>query len=230
MRENRRAPLKSIKASVRKEFDEMIRAISRANLLYNEITQGKLMISGRPRGPRAPDSRNVAELLFFGVASQWESFCTSVFELELKQRYRVHQRVALSIMSSVPVDADQPVERFPISGYGNPYILTDRAEFLLSVRSPWVTFRNTLGNQSFQYLVFRYRIRNYIAHAGAGKGGEDFKKVLNQLHVPAAERVFMSAGRLLLDYPSGNPITERLFQLLLTNYQDVSRHVLDQSS
>lgn len=123
----------------------MERAIARASLLYKQITEGKLMIKGKYRGPRAPDSRNIAELLFFGVASQWESFCTSVFELELKQRYKVHQRVALSMMSSVPTDADQPVERFPVSGYGNPYILTDRAEFLLSVRSPWATFQTTLG-------------------------------------------------------------------------------------
>lgn len=79
-------------------------------------------------------------------------------------------------------------------------------------------------------MVYGYRIRNYIAHAGAGKGGEDFKKVLTDMHIPDSERVFMSAGRLLLDYPSGNPVTERLFQLLLTNYHNISKYVLDKSS
>ena len=222
--------MKSIRGAVAAEHNELSRAISRGNLLYDEISRGQLMINGKLRGPRAPDSRNIAELLFFGVASHWEAFCTAVFELELKQRYSVHQRVALSIMSSVPLDTDQPIDRFPISGYGNPFLLTKRAEFLLSVRSPWVTFQTVLGPQSFQYLTFGYRIRNYIAHAGAGKGGEDFQKVLNDMHIAQTDRVFMSAGRLLLDYPSANPASNRLFHLLLSNYQQVADHVLSESS
>lgn len=53
------------------------------------------------RGVGNPEKRDIAQFLFLDVASRWEAFCTSVFELELKRRYNVQPNVALRIMGDV---------------------------------------------------------------------------------------------------------------------------------
>jgi hypothetical protein len=183
------------------------------------------MKNGTLHPPRAPDLRNVAELLFFGVASHWEAFCTSVFELEVKQRYRVHQKVALSIMNNV--DDAWRKGGGQVSGYAHPGNLTKRANSLLSVRSPFVTFKARLGPSTITYLWHSYKIRNYIAHSGMGKGRKEWKDLLRGLGIPSQQRKGMSAGRLLLDYPTGRP--DKWFERLLFNYETIADYILDRS-
>jgi len=98
------------------------------------------------RGPRAPDTRDIAQFMFFDVVSQWEAFCTSVFELQLKKLYGVKPDVATRMMTNVDGHG-------LIMGYGNPKQIKDRAKALLGKSSPWVNLQQDLGPRVYQYLV-----------------------------------------------------------------------------
>ena len=177
------------------------------------------MIDGHSRGPRAPDKRDIAQMIFFEVAAQWESFCTTAFELEVKQRYSVLRPVARHIMSDI--------DRTELSGYGSPDKLVERAENLLSKGSPLANFKTKLHPWTYDYLFYAYRIRNFIAHAGVGKGQEDFRKVLGALGINGRTRMGLSAGRFLLDYRDQN--NTRWFEALLLNYKEVADYVLSKA-
>jgi len=201
--------LKTIRKAVRKEHKDFTSAVLRARQLYGRISNGWLLVGTKFRALRNPDKRDIAQFLFFDVASQWEAFSTSIFELELKRRYGVRPDVALRVMSDVD-------GRGFISGYARPDTIRERAEVLLSKNSPWVNLRNALGEQVYKYLFYSYRIRNFIAHAGVGKGKNDFHKLLDELAIPKSERQGLSAGRLLLEYRDSKG--KIWFDALLDNY------------
>lgn len=188
--------------------------------MYKQISEGKIKIGASLSSPRHPDKRYIAALVFFDMACQWEAFCTNAFELELKQRYRVHHKVALSIMSSIG--------RTDASGYAEPKTMVERAESMLSVNSPWARLETDLGSQSLTLLKHAYRIRNYIAHAAMGRGGKDFRALVSELHIPARQRKGLSAGRLLLDY--GTAPGTHLFEELPSNYLAVATYVVGKLS
>lgn len=176
------------------------------------------MVAGSLRGLRNPDKRDIGQLLFFDVASQWEAFSTAVFELEIKKLYHVHRKVASRMMSSVDEGAQ-------VSGYAHPELIEKRAKAFLAKTSPWANLRTDLGQQTYDYLFSSYRIRNFIAHAGLGKGREDFRKVVTNAGVPTRQRKGLSAGRFLLEYsPRGT--NTNWFSTLLSNYERVADYVL----
>ena len=164
-----------------------------------------------------PDTRDMAQLLFFDVATQWEAFCTSVFELELKKLYHVRQDIAARLMTDV--DGRQVA-----SGYAHPEIIATRAMALLGKNSLWVSLKSRLGDQAYDYLFHSYRIRNFIAHAGVGKGRSDFHKILDHFAIPKRERKGLSAGRLLLDYTDVKG--KSWFNALLDNYLLVADYIV----
>ena len=89
--------MKKIKHAVKREHKEFVSAVMRARQLFDWISKGQLYVDGNYRGVGNPERRDIAQFLFLDVASQWEAFCTSVFELELKRRYNVQPNVALRI-------------------------------------------------------------------------------------------------------------------------------------
>lgn len=198
---------------------KLTRSVNRAFQLYDETCRrgAKWMIDGDERGPRAPDKRDIAEMLFFEVAAQWEAFSTAAFEEEVKQRYRVKRITARHIMGHIDNES--------VRGYGSPKRLVDRAQAMLSESSPLVTFQANVP-QAYDRLFHSYRIRNYLAHTGMGGGRDGFLDVLNALNVPVAQRRWMSVGRLLLDHRIGGV---PLFYVLLRNYVAVADYVLSRT-
>jgi hypothetical protein len=208
--------LRKIRKAALAERDRFRSAVKRGFYLYEKLSKAKIEEQpGKHRGLRAPDQRDLAQFIFLDVAAQWEAFCVSVFALELKKLYRVGDSVAERMMSNV--DGGR------IQGYADPDRLVDRAEALFAASSPWVSLKNDLGAPVINYLTYAQTVRNFIAHAGIGKGRERFHDLLAALNIPKGVRKGLSAGRLLLDYKdsTGKP----WFRALLDNYVVVADYV-----
>lgn len=202
----------TLKAALR-ERDVFRKAIKRAFDLYRKLSKAKIEETPtRRRGLRAPDQRDLAQFIFLDVASQWEAFCVSLFALELKKMYQVRDDVAERMMGSV--DGGR------IQGYADPDRIVERARVILGQTSPWVKLERKMGRPVVNFLTYSQTIRNFIAHAGIGRGREKFHDLLATLSIPTKSRKGLSAGRLLLDYKDSTGTI--WFEALLNNYDAVA--------
>jgi len=201
--------------AILRERDSFKKAVERAFSLYTKLSQAQVEENSHLRGLRHPDQRDIAQFIFLDVATQWEAFCVSVFALELKKSYRVRDAVAERMMGSV--DGGR------IQGYADPDRIVERAKVILGASSPWVKLERELGSQVINYLKYGQTIRNFIAHAGIGRGRDKFHELLVQLSISKHDRKGLSAGRLLLNYTDsrGTP----WFRVLLDNYVKVADFV-----
>lgn len=202
--------------AVLRERDAFKKAVARAFSLNSKLSGAK--VEERPgyqRGLRAPDQRDIAQFIFLDVASQWEAFCVSVFALELKKLYHVHDEVAERMMGSI--------DGVRIEGYADPDRIAERARVMLGVSSPWANLEQQLGRPAVNYLKYGQTIRNFIAHAGIGRGRTKFHNLLSTLNIPQHSRQGLSAGRLLLDYTDSTRTP--WFKALLDNYTAVADFV-----
>ena len=110
-----------------------------------------------------------------------------------------------------------------VQGYSVPDRLVKRAEIFLGQTSPWIRISNQLGQQVLDYLKYAHTIRNFIAHAGVGKGRDEFHKLLQRLAIPKSHRKGLGAGRLLLDYKDSTGVI--WFKSLLENYVKVADYI-----
>lgn len=202
--------------AVLRERDAFKKAIARAFSLYSKLSKAKVEERpNRTRGLRAPDQRDIAQFIFLDVATQWEAFCVSVFALELKKLYHVRDEVVERMMGSV--DGGR------IQGYADPDRIVERARVMLGASSPWVKLERELGRPVLNYLTYSQTIRNFIAHAGIGRGRDKFHNLLASLSIPMHSRKGLSAGRLLLDYTDSTGTI--WFKVLLDNYSTVADFV-----
>ncbi len=208
----------TVRKAANREKAHFEKAVKRAFELYGKLSKAKVPEgpAQRLRGLRAPDQRDLAQFIFLDVAAQWEAFCVSIFAIEVKKRYRVRNYAVVErIMGTV--DGARP------QGYADPARIVNRATVLFGSTSPWTKFAHALGSPVVNYLNYGQIIRNFIAHAGIGKGRENFHGLLAQLNIPIGVRKGLSAGRLLLDYRDSSG--DKWFEALLNNYLAVARYI-----
>lgn len=146
-------------------------ALNRAIQLHGKLLKAQVQEpSGRTRGLRAPDQRDITQFIFLDIAAQWEDFSVTSFAIELKHTYPAPNRVIERFMTSVDGGRMQ--------GYADPHVILRRAENLLSESSPWRTLGRDLGQQAIDYLDYALTVRNFIAHAGAGRGLTKFHALI----------------------------------------------------
>lgn len=188
--------------------------LSRARDLYRKIV---LHGYSRPTGTQPvrlqnPDTRDAAQFIFFEVAAQFEDFAKKMFQAEVRSKLKVTVDQCCYIMGDIDRGLDSKL------GWGSPTLLRARGTNLLGKTSYFSTIHSTLGTATFNELVAAHTVRNRIAHSG-GQAQSRFVRHLVGLGIPAAQRMGMSCGRFLRDYPAASPAAGKYFFVYLAAYE-----------
>ena len=158
-----------------------------------------------------PDTRDAAQFIFFEVAAQFEDYAKKLFEAEVRARLKVTSLQCSFIMR----DADRGLDIK--LGWGSPTLLRARGVNLLGKESFFGRLDGTLGTATYNDLIAAHLVRNRIAHSG-GQAQAKFVKHLTGLGLPPAQRMGMSVGRFLRDYPANGTPLNRYFFVYLNAY------------
>jgi hypothetical protein len=160
---------------------------------------------------RQPERRDLAEGIFFEVAAKFEAFIKFAFQYCASRRFNVDGPRALYIIGTL----DRGIKG--TFGWANPEMLASRGLNLFGVEGFFGRFNVRVGSGIRKKLKWAQMLRNRIAHDSAAS--EEFSKLENALGVPANARGWMSEGRLLMDYPTTSPKSNRLFFQLMKSYR-----------
>lgn len=166
-----------------------------------------------------PDSRDSAQFIFFEVAAKFEDFAKTMFQVEVRARLKVTVKQSPYVMG----DPDQGLNNK--LGWGSPQKLKERGANILGDDSFFASIHGTLGAATYNQLVAAHLVRNRIAHSG-GQAQSKFVRHLTAEGLSAAERMGMSVGRYLRDYPTAVPSTQRHFFKYLDAYESFANHAL----
>lgn len=188
--------------------------IGRARELYRKVVlHGYTRAAGAsPARLQNPDTRDVAQFIFFEVAAQFEDYAKKMFQAEVRSKLRVTVDQSAFIMG----DADRGLDTK--LGWGSPTLLRARGRNLMGGNSFFATIHTTLGTAVFNELVAAHTVRNRIAHSG-GQAQAKFVTHLKGLGIPAAQRMGMGCGRFIRDYPAGVPAGDKYFFVYLRAYE-----------
>jgi hypothetical protein len=162
-----------------------------------------------------PDTRDAAQFIFFEVAAQFEDYAKKMFQAEIRSKLKVTAAQCTFIMGDPDRGLDTKL------GWGSPKLLRVRGQNLLGKTSFFGTLDTTLGAATYNNLVAAHLVRNRIAHSG-GYAQANFVKHLAGVGIPAAQRMGMSIGRFLRDYPAGSTPANRNFFLYLAAYTTIA--------
>lgn len=157
------------------------------------------------------DTRDIAQFIFFEIAAQFEEYAERMFEAEVRSRLRVTAVQSRFVMG----DADRGLDGK--LGWGSASLLHDRGINLLGSASLFGTLDAKLTQPICDALIAAHTVRNRIAHSG-GAAQSKFIKHLTGPGIPAAQRMGMSVGRFLRDYPTTATPTHRYFFIYLGAY------------
>lgn len=195
------------KASVKHRFvDKFIADMKRAMKLYVQFRDR--VVGQEADGATNPlmqhDRRDLAALIFLEAASQFEAFSYQCFEFTVRRHYRVNRTRAEYIMGSSDRGTDN------VYGWASPETLAKRG-FNVFGRKRFFGRLNTRIGRALQEKMWQaHTVRNRIAHSGS-EAPKQYHKLLQKLGIPKRQRSGLSAGRLLLEYPSGTLPDKRLF-------------------
>jgi hypothetical protein len=158
-----------------------------------------------------PDTRDASQFIFFEVAAQFEDYAKRMFQAEIRSKLKVTAAQCAFIMGDPDRGLDTKL------GWGSPKLLRTRGQNLLGNASFFGTLNATLGAPAYNNLVAAHLVRNRIAHSG-GYAQTNFVKHLASVGIPAAQRMGMSVGRFLRDYPVGSTPVNRNFFVYLAAY------------
>ena len=103
-------------------------------------------------------------------------------------------------------------------GWGSPQRLKERGHNLFGEVSFFGDLVDRLGPITYRTLVSAHTVRNRIAHDG-GAAQTKFVKLLEGEGIPVNERMGMSVGRYIRDYPAGSARSDRNFFRYLAAYE-----------
>ncbi|MBK9966150.1 MAG: hypothetical protein IPP07_15070 [Holophagales bacterium] len=150
----------------------------------------------------------MTHFIFFEIAAKFEDFSKLMFQAEVRSVYGVTVAQSPFIMG----DSDNGLD-FKL-GWGSPQKLRERGMNLLGADSFFGSLDTKLGTATYSDLIAAHTVRNRIAHPG-GKAERAFVKLLTGAGIPTAERMGMSVGRFLRDYPSvALPVNRNFFVYL----------------
>jgi hypothetical protein len=209
------APPKVTKAVVTTETNSFLSNVARARDLYGKIvwhgyTGASLAAVTRLSNP---DTRDAAQFIFFEIAAKFEEHAKFMFQVEVRSRLQVTETRSTFVMGDLDNGLNNKL------GWGSPQRLKERGHNLFGPKSFFGDFVNQLGNATYTTLIAAHTVRNRIAHDG-GAAQAKFVKLLEGDGIPANQRMGMSVGRYLRDYPVGSARTDRIFFRYLSAYED----------
>jgi|SRR5437660_1078695 len=199
--------------------------VARAEDLYKKIVlHGYTMppAGGPATGLNNPDTRDAAQFIFFEVSAQFEEYAKTMFEAEVRSKLKVTVTQSRFVMG----DADRGLDNK--LGWGSATQLKERGTNLLGRTSFFATIDVTLGVGTYNDLIAAHIIRNRIAHSG-GQAQAKFVRHLTTIGIPPAQRMGMSIGRFLRDYPAAATPLNRNFFVYLNAYSafaNAAQHAL----
>lgn len=202
------------KAAVTTKATAFVANVNRARDLYRKIVLHGY--TGHSTATSAklnnPDTRDVAQFIFFEVAAKFEDFAKQMFQFEVRSRLQVTAKRSVYIMGDLDNGLNNKL------GWGSPQRLKERGKNLFGSESFFGALVANLGNSTYEALVSAHTVRNRIAHDGGAASGK-FVSLLEDGGIPKNERQGMSVGRYLCDYPAGSTPTDRNFFLYLAAYE-----------
>lgn len=188
--------------------------LNRASDLYRKLVLHGYTAIGNHQVERlaVPDTRDVAQFIFFEVAAQFEDFAKTMFQMEVRAKLRVTVKRSSFVMGDLDNGLNNKL------GWGNPKLLRERGHNLFGPRSFFGDLVNHVGENSYKTLMSAHTVRNRIAHSG-GTAQERFVKLLESDGIAPAERQGMSVGRYLREYPAGAAGHDKHFNRFLAAYE-----------
>jgi hypothetical protein len=215
------APARVTKAAVKTEVTAFLDNVTRAQDLYEKIVWHGYT------GPSAasatklsnPDTRDAAQFIFFEIAAKFEDFAKFIFQVEVRSRLQITAARSLFVMGDLDSGLNNKL------GWGSPQRLKDRGHNLFGEKSIFGDLVDELGQNTYRTLVSAHTVRNRIAHDG-GAAQTKFVKLLEGEGIPVNERMGMSVGRYISDYPKGSAKNDRNFFRYLSAYQNFAQKAL----
>ncbi len=209
------APARISKAAVNTEVAVFLRNVTRARDLYEKIVwhgyTGRNAVAAMRLSN--PDTRDAAQFIFFEVAAKFEDFAKFMFQVEVRARLRITATRSAYVMGDLDSGLNNKL------GWGSPQRLKERGHNLFGEKSFFGDLVNTLGQNTYRTLVSAHTVRNRIAHDG-GAAQTKFVRLLEGEAIPVNERMGMSVGRYIRDYPAGSGRNDRNFFRYLAAYED----------
>ncbi|SIT04056.1 MULTISPECIES: hypothetical protein [Achromobacter] len=214
-------PARVTKAAVATETSAFLTNVIRARDLYTKIVwhgyTGTTHVNATKLGN--PDTRDVAQFIFFEIAAKFEDYAKFVFQVEVRAKLQITATRSTFVMGDLDNGLNNKL------GWGSPQRLKERGYNLFGEKSFFGNLVNELGNPTYKALVSAHTVRNRIAHDG-GAAQTKFVKLLEGDGIPAAQRQGMSVGRFLRDYPTAAQRGNRNFFLYLGAYEDFANKAL----
>lgn len=210
-------PPRVTKAVVQTEATDFIANINRARDLYRKIVLHGYTGTSAATSVRlsSPDTRDVAQFIFFEIAAKFEDHAKFMFQVEVRSKLQITAARSAFVMGDLDNGLNSKL------GWGSPQRLKERGHNLFGSSSFFGDLVNKLGNPTYKALISAHTVRNRIAHDG-GAAQTKFVKLLEGDGIPINERQGMSIGRYLRDYPSDSTAAHRNFFLYLAAYEDFS--------
>jgi hypothetical protein len=207
------------KASVKhRSVDTFLRDMSRAIELYKQFTRS--VVKQNPDSSTSPlmqhDRRDIAAFIFLEAAARFEAFSYECFKFTVRKHFRVNSTRAEFIMGSSERGTAN------MHGWASPERLAERGKNLFGNERFFGCFKVRVGPTVRERLRQAHIIRNRIAHSGSS-AGKQYLNLLQTLQVPQKHRHGLSAGRLLMDYPTGATPANRLFFTYIQAYMNYAR-------
>jgi hypothetical protein len=208
-------PARVTQAAVNSEVACFIGNVNRARDLYRKIVWHGLTRSTNGTGPRrlpSPDTRDVAQFIFFEVAAKFEDFAKTIFQIEVRSRLQITATRSTFVMGDLDNGLNNKL------GWGSPQRLKERGHNLFGQASFFGDLVGKLGQQNYKTLVSAHTVRNRIAHDG-GIALTKYVKLLEGEGIAVNQRQGMSPGRFLRDYPTGVQRDQKNFFRYLEAYE-----------
>lgn len=208
-------PPRVTKAVVQTEVAGFLANVNRARDLYRKIVWHGYTGMSPATSARLtnPDTRDVAQFIFFEIAAKFEDHAKFMFQVEVRSRLQITSTRSTFVMGDLDSGLNNKL------GWGSPQRLKERGHNLFGPNSFFGDIVNKLSNQTYRTLVSAHTVRNRIAHDG-GSAQTKFVKLLEGDGIPANVRQGMSVGRYLRGYPDGAARTDRNFFRYLLAYED----------
>lgn len=215
------APARVTKAAVTTEVNSFSGNVARARDLYEKIVWRGYTGQNAATATRLsnPDTRDAAQFIFFEVAAKFEDFAKFMFQVEVRARLQVTATRSTFVMGDLDNGLNNKL------GWGSPQRLKERGHNLFGEKSFFGNLVNNLGQGTYRTLVAAHTVRNRIAHDG-GAAQAKFVKQLEGDGIPVNERMGMSVGRYIRDYPTGSARNDRNFFRYLSAYEDFAQKAL----
>ena len=206
----------SKKALLKKFNRDLLRA---RTLKRRLVERGRYEDSaGNTRSLPNHDKRDIAEFIFFEIASQFEHFALNVFTLAARSKFRIQPKRAAYVIGNI----DRGLQG--VFGWAAPAHIKKRAKALFGPSHFLSKLDSELPPGVWNVLVHAHKLRNRVAHDGS-QSTKALSDTLNYLAVPARARRGLSVGRVLLEYKSPAPVDRCMLDAVILAYRMFSRVV-----